>query len=342
MAVNIANVLAEDGHDVMLVVSRKSGGLEEFISPKVQVAVLQKRTFWDAVAFFRFIRILRKFKPDVVHAHSSSVIWAGLMKLIFNKLLLIWHDHNGERIKNSIFKNSPYILISPFINSIISVNDLMREWSLNYMRVDKNKIKYLPNFPFLHPSKDQNRNQERVLLNIANLREPKDHLNLLKAFKILLSKIEEGEQSIKLTLVGRYNQDSSYYKEVVNLIHDLNLEEKVGLVGESNQVEKFLYNSEIGIISSKSEGLPVSLLEYGLAALPVVVTDVGQCAAVVGHGQFGKVVPPQTPEAMANALVELINRPQEAKKYGHAFKKHVEENYGAGKFLKEYYQLIGA
>ena len=65
----------------------------------------------------------------------------------------------------------------------------------------------------------------------------------------------------------------------------------------------FLHGADCGVLSSVSEGLPVSLLEYGMAGLPVIVTDVGQCAEVVGNGRFGRVVPPGKPNSDGKGII---------------------------------------
>lgn len=340
MAVNIANVLAEDGHRVMLVVSRKSGGLEGFISPKVHVEVLHKRSFWDISAFFKFMRILKEFKPEVVHAHSSSVIWAIFAKAIeANSFQLIFHDHYGMSEKLQKGERKPLRFLSSKIDKAIAVNENLKKWNQENLFVHASKIFYIPNFPYLSFSKDYKKNQDIQIVCLANLRPQKDHLTLLKAFEILCQ--HNSDANLTLVFAGNALGDS-YQKQIEAEIEKLKLKGKVEIKGSIQNVAELLQSSHIGVLSSISEGLPVSLLEYGLAALPVVVTDVGQCAAVVGHGSFGKVVSPQDPEALGQALYDLLIEPDKAKSMGETFKKHVEENYGAGKFLREYYSLIEA
>ena len=84
----------------------------------------------------------------------------------------------------------------------------------------------------------------------------------------------------------------------------------------------------------------MSLLEYGLAGLPVVVTNVGQCAEVVDNGNAGALVPPSNPEALAQALLTFIQQPESLLPFGSKFKHRVESGYGAGKFMVEYKKLI--
>lgn len=342
MSVNISNALVQDNHDVFLISTRTSGNLKEYLNPNVKQFSLGKKGFWDFSALIKFKQLLKKHQPQVIHAHSSSIFWAVFASILAQSTgKIIWHDHNGKRAKSPWSSNIPYVFISIFIDRIICVNEELLLWSKKYMRVNKSSMFYIPNFPHLNRNKlAVSKNGAINILSIANLREPKDHLNLLKAFKILLESVPSKSEKLKLLLVGKKNVDSDYYKVLELFIKQNDLSGFVDFIGETQNVEEFLYESSIGVISSKSEGLPVSLLEYGLAGLPVVVTNVGQCAEVVGNGRFGKVVPPENPDALAGALTSLVQDPEVSRKMGISFKDHIELSYGASKFLKTYYQLI--
>lgn len=343
MAVNISNALFEEGHEAILISTRSSGNLQNYLNPGVRRYALGKGNFFDIRALLRFKRLINIHKPDVIHAHSSSIFWAVIISILSgSSARIIWHDHNGKRSNNSLFSNLPYILVSIFIDCIICVNAELLQWSVKYTFVNRKSIKFLPNFPHLNNEKDDicNENEKIKIVNIANLREPKDHLNLVKALKILLENAPNLSNKLILSLVGKKNTSTVYFKELESFIELNGLVDYINFEGETQNVEKYLYNSNIGVISSKFEGLPVSLLEYGLAGLPVVVTDVGQCAEVVGQGKYGEVVPVQNPEALAKALESLLKHQGNLKNIGMSFKEHVKKEYGAKKFLLSYYELI--
>jgi glycosyltransferase involved in cell wall biosynthesis len=167
------------------------------------------------------------------------------------------------------------------------------------------------------------------------LRPVKDQINLITALHIL----KKNGFSFKLKLAGGF-VDEKYYKQIVNTINSFGLIDKIEFLGEVKDVSGLLFTADIGVISSESEGLPVALLEYGLAGLPVICTDTGQCKEVLGNGSFGMVVPPQNPAALATAIMEMINNKPQAIKMGAAFNKVVAEQYGSGTFLKAYLGLI--
>ena len=337
MAVNISNVLVEEGHEVLLVVSRQNGVLRDKVSQNVNVEILNKKSFWDLYAFWKILRIVFQFKPDVVHSHSSSIYWAVLIKIILNfKFNLIYHEHNGDRCFISRIKNTPLIFSSLFFNNVIVVNENLYEWSKLNLKIKSDKIFFINNFPLLNQIQKIN-NRNITILSLANLRPVKDQFNLIKALSILV--YEYGFNNVELILAGKTYNDLFQHNLEAEILN-LNIANYVTIYGQVNKIEEMLGRCDIGVLSSIYEGLPVSLLEYGLAGLPVVVTDAGQCAEVIENGKYGILVPPKNPEALAEAISKLILNPEASKELGLQFKKHVINEYGPKKFLLSYHEII--
>lgn len=338
MAVNISNALSADGHEVMLIVSRSSGGLQNKLSEEIELVLLEKKAFYDLPAFLKLLQAIKRFQPEVLHAHSSSVIWGIFVKMISNpSFQLLFHDHNGMREQLKTIDTAPLRFLSGNINKVIAVNERLKNWNIQNLKVDEHKIVYIPNFPYLSLRGEKPEKEYIQVMCLANLRPEKDHKTLIQAFAILIER--NSDKEIRLVLAGNTLGDT-YQCEIEREIAYRGMSGRVTISGPVNDVESLLLASDIGVLSSISEGLPVSLLEYGLAGLPVVVTDVGECASVVGHGKFGKLVPPQDPEAMAKELESLITDPLFSKHMGTSFKEYIENEYGDKKFLQAYYELL--
>jgi glycosyltransferase involved in cell wall biosynthesis len=71
-------------------------------------------------------------------------------------------------------------------------------------------------------------------------------------------------------------------------------------------------NADIFVNSSVVDNQPLSVLEAFAAGLPVVSTATGEIANMVRHGETGLIVPPENPEAMAEAVVRLLDNPEQA------------------------------
>ncbi len=184
--------------------------------------------------------------------------------------------------------------------------------------------------------KTERTNLKIVLL--ANLRPQKDHVTFVEA--LIYLKAHVIEKDIKVVFAGLY-WDDPYFHSIKNVLESHDLIDRVDFVGSVNDVMSLLMDCDIGVLSSTSEGLPVSLLEYGQAGLPVIVTDVGQCAEVVDYGKAGLVVPPADSKAFSEALLDLIQHPEKRVHLGSTLQQRIEKEYGAQKFFEEYSKLIG-
>ena len=143
-----------------------------------------------------------------------------------------------------------------------------------------------------------------------------------------------------LLLVGEDRNDA-YSASMKAYIAKEGLEEVVHILGARSDSADILLASAIGVLSSVSEGLPVALLEYGLAKLPVVCTDVGQCSEVLDHGKCGLLIPPSTPGELANALATLASLQEQRAAYASAFCERVEKQYGRDAVVSELKKLYG-
>lgn len=334
MAVNMANAFIDNNIDNVLVCARTSGPLKKFIPEDAKFVELKKSSSFDLLAFMKLLRTIKAEKPDVVHAHSTSIYWGVAIKFFMPAIILIWHDHDG--LSESLDDSNRKILkrLSPYINGVVAVNEILKQWSLRNMKT-KN-IVFLRNFPYLKNLDASIKRDKNIILHIANFRPQKDHFTLIKAIKMLK---ENTSISFEVWCAGS-DINTSYSRSIKNTVKEFNLESEIKFLGSVEDTTGLLENATIGILTSQSEGLPVSLLEYGLAALPVVVTNVGQCSEVVGNGKFGVVVSPSNPHELYEALLNCLENKEESINLGFAFQQHVARTYGHQNFIFEYSKFI--
>ena len=321
MAISIANGLAQTKGDSFLVATRKEGPLAASIDPLVDYRHLNKKRRIDITFFWRLYSYIKKNKIDIVHAHSTSFFYATLIKILRPQVGLVWHDHygNSEMIASRRYKILKWA--SGYFDAILAVNSILENWAKTNLKCDK--VYYFRNFVDptnqVKPIIKLKGSQGKRIVCLANIIRQKDHLVLLKAFKIVNQEFPE----FSLHLLGKiYNDD--YYGSLKEFIKKNELKD-VYFYDAQVGILELLRSCDIGVLSSNSEGLPVALLEYGLAKLPVVVTDVGQCREVVG--EYGRVVPSGDQNALAEALLDYIKRPEESRKMAESFSNHINQNY---------------
>lgn len=110
---------------------------------------------------------------------------------------------------------------------------------------------------------------------------------------------------------------------------------QVHLLGQRDDLPRLNAAFDLGCLSSLSEALPVSLLETMAAGVPCVVTDVGDCARVVG--ETGRVVPPRDPAALAAALGALLAMtPEQRLALGRAARERIAQHYSLESMVAGY------
>jgi glycosyltransferase involved in cell wall biosynthesis len=337
MCVNISNLLTSNRIDNSIIVTRKFGAMASQVSNN-KVNLISKNWGFDLFALFRFIRVVNSLKPSVLHAHSTSIFWSVLIKMIFPKMKLIYHDHSGSTYKQT---NRLVKFINNYIDVIIAINELNYNWYLSNMSRNNVNLFFIANFPVLSHENDIHkvRNKESlVIVHTANLRDPKDHFTHIKA----IAKIKENKNrrhDFQVRFVGGWDDDV-YLNNVKKMIIYFGLDNNITLVGATDNIAGELFEADIGILTSSSEGLPVSLLEYGLAGLPVISTNVGECGKVLKNGEFGRLIEVGDFEKLAMDIIYFMDNTYERHSLGYKFKEHVELNYGSGRFYNDYLKII--
>ncbi len=138
-----------------------------------------------------------------------------------------------------------------------------------------------------------------VIGNVANLTPKKDHAGLLAAFDVVRRRVPEAE----LLLVGSGPLEADLKAEV----RDRELDGSVRFLGSRDDVPALLPALDVFVLSSRYEGLPISLLEAMAAEVACVTTRVGGIPEAITDGVDGRLVGPGDPSALAAALVEVLS-----------------------------------
>jgi glycosyltransferase involved in cell wall biosynthesis len=344
MAVNIANGIDSVGIESHLCATHSGGPLLEFVSPNVKVLLLGKRSFFDFKSFLKLLKYIKDIKIDVLHAHSSSLFWAVFLKFCRPSLKVVWHDHYG--FSEQLHTRERWVLwfFTRFVHHAFVVNEILLNYAVTKLKIKVRNVSFLANFADLNFENNSNEmvdipssESNPKIVCLANLRPQKDHHNLLDAFVLL----RKSYSKIALYLVGGHFADDYYYSISKRIADDENLNGYVHILGSRNDVAQILSACDVGVLSSLSEGLPVSLLEYGLAKLPVVCTNVGDCSYVLGHGKYGKLVPASNSELLAQSIKFFLENEDVAKLTAQNFRNHVISEFSKEGALSKIIEVYG-
>jgi glycosyltransferase involved in cell wall biosynthesis len=279
--------------------------------------------FNDLIAVKECVSLIKTIKPQIIHAHSSK---AGVIARIAGKICHVptvftahgWgFSPNTPKIRQKLALIAEKSL-APLANRVICVSANDSQLALrsgvgnqNSLAVVRYGIKNIP-LTLANPS-----HQPPRLIMVARFNEQKDQTTLLQA----IAKLHN--HSIHLDLVG----SGPYLESSKALANSLGIAEQVSFLGDRRDVPDLLARSQIFILSTHYEGLPISILEAMRAGLPVVATSVNGIPEEVEHGKTGLTVPHQDVEALANALSILINSPDKRYQMGKAGRHKFEQEF---------------
>ncbi len=285
-------------------------------------------------------KIIRKEKPDLIHLQDIPLILRVKNFPKKRTICTIHRSYSDKGIMKKIFQN----ILSRKIRYLISVGRITKQSLKRNLGISQKKIKLVMNgidldkfnnkFDLKKIRKDLGlKKNEKVMSIIAGIREEKDHLTLIRAFK----KIVYTEQNVKLLIVGGglAEQVNKIRKEIA----DNGLTDKVKLLGERRDIDKLLGITDISVLSSRIEALPMTLLESMASSNPIVATSVGGNSELIVDGVNGFLVPPKNPSALASALLRLLSDSKLRSKMGKEGRKRVEKYFSTERMCKEYEQI---
>ncbi len=298
-------------------------------------------------------RLLRSLKgTDVL---QTWLYHANFFGLILGKLLgvknIIWgirqsnvDEENNKKLTVKIAKLSAKF--SKYVTHILSCSDEATKVHIA-LGYDKSKFRTIYNGFELDKyyfdegtnaelKEELSLNDEIIISNVARYDIQKDHNTLLKAINIIYN--EYNIKNIKLLLCGLNIDESN--KALCELIKENMLDDCVKLLGVRSDINKIMSASDIFVLSSLGEGFPNVLGEAMACNTPSVVTDVGDCKAIVGD--CGIVVDKQNPKQLADAIRTLIDLPkQELVQLGNKARERILLNYDIKNITKQYETLYG-
>ena len=327
---NLTNVLAQKGHEISIFTTSASS--KDKVEEYKGITVYRYGTNFK-VASGRFsLSLLKdplKYPTDLVHVHASVPMGdiAGLLYAKRKNTPLIVTTHLDVGSYKGVIIKSFYYLYCKLITKLLSRADTIISPSEYYINeagvLDKYKDKavVIPNginvedfdVPY---SKEECREKlalsfsERILLCVGNL-EPRKGLDILiKA----MPKILKNVQDTKLVFVG----NGVMRNELKKLTERLGIVKHIKFVGFVDKSEKVLYykSADVFVHPSMYEIFGIVNLEAMACGVPIVASKVGGVPDVVKDGENGLLVPPKDSEALADAIIYLLENEDVRDKMG--------------------------
>lgn len=329
-----AKSLVKAGYQVTLV------GIAPFrhkVVEEVSVWGLQrpKTRLLRPLNWYRILRIALAEKPDIYHFHDPELLPLGwfLQQTTGKPVVYDCHEHYADSIlaKTWIHPRFRRLLsqlvevVEPRISGSLSAVIGVTETQLSIFP----KAVILYNFParILFEPLSSTASKSRDLVYVGRLSEPRGVFLMLEALSLLNSR------KVQLFLAGAFD-NSDTKRQVERSIHTKGLEQMVHLAGTIpyDQVPSYLARSKVGLVPLQpipqyNNAIPTKMFEYMACGLPVVASDLPPIRRFIGSLDCGFLVQPGSPEAFAEAILYLLDHPEQAQQMGHN---------GRAAFLEQY------
>ena len=254
-----------------------------------------------------FFRIFKESRPDVVHLHNPTpAVYAAAVARLAGVPSIVSTRHSLVARPRRLIVELKYTIAAAFCDWIVGICDATTNNIKSIHSIPARKIVRVYNGadPMLRVTKEQwPPKSGYTLVYVGRLEPVKNHSLLLHAFCLALKSMP----GLRLWMVG----DGSERKSLESMAAQLGITSQITFWGQQLDVAPFFSAADTFIMSSTSEGLPISLLQAFSMGLPAIVTDVGGMAEVVRLAQAGVTAPVTDPAGMAAGILRLAENDAE-------------------------------
>jgi glycosyltransferase involved in cell wall biosynthesis len=289
----------------------------------------------DMLGLVELVRVIRRDRPAIVHAHSSKAgVLARLAAALCRTPVIVFTAHGWAFKAEPGLRARLYLwadrLVARFTTAVVCVSETERREGLAAGTCRPDRTVVIRNGIELERPRSRPQEPARPLLvSVGRLKAPKDFQTLLEALSLL------GGVAFDTVIVG----DGPDRAALEATAAHLGVNDRVTFAGTRDDVEALLASSSCFVLSTTSEGLPISILEAMAAGLPVVASRVGGVPELVEDGVTGLTVPPRNPAALAEALRGLLADAGLRERLGAAGRLRAERAFSLAAFRRAHLDL---
>lgn len=294
--------------------------------------------------FIALIFILRRADPDILHNVAQKPVlfgtWAGLVcrtpKIInaFGGLGTLFSSSSlrSRFARGCLSLVYRILFLSKRTHMIVQNND-DESWLRDQLGIPESRISLIRgagvDVAYYTPSSAFVPSSTPVITLVARMLRDKGVVEFCEAVRILKSRGVAG----RFLLVGDPDPLNPTSLSELELAELTNI--GVDYLGRSDDIRGIWQMSDISVLPSYREGLPLSLLESAAMGKPIVTTDVPGCREVVDDGVNGFLAPPKDPEALANAIEKLVVNPELREQFGLASRERAVKEFSSERVIAD-------
>jgi sugar transferase (PEP-CTERM/EpsH1 system associated) len=340
--VNLINHMAPScARHVVIGLSEVSEFASRIKRDGVEVFAIGKKPGKDPGAYVRLYKLLRRLRPDVVHTRNIGTFDCQVVAFLAGVGHRV-HSEHGWDTSDQEGRSGKYRLLrrilSMFVDRQVALSRELEQWLIDGLGVPRSKVMRICNgvdtVRFApRPERDGDRNTV-VIGTVTRFSEIKDPLNTLRAFARLKESVGS-ERELRLIMVG----DGPLLESVKREVFEGGLGDDVCLPGSQLDVAPWLALMDLFVMGSRREGISNTILEAMAAGLPVVATKTGGNPELIEEGLTGALVPPQSADALAEAMNAYVLDDALRARHGAAGRKRVVGEFSIEAMVDKYAAL---
>lgn len=341
------------GYDTRLVVGREApreGNLLDLAVEKGIVCVQMDglgreiRPLADLRALFRLYRIVRDYRPHIVHTHTAKAGVLGRLAAHLARVPVVIHTYHGHvltgyfgRWKTALFRRIETLLVS-WSDALVTVSEAVKRELVALGVASEDRIRVIPLGLELEPFAGELPRgvlrgeagfaEEAPLVGIVGRLAPvKDIPTFLHAAAF----VRESRPEVRFSIVGDGEERFRLEAHAV----ELGLAGSVHFHGWRRDMAAVYGDLDVVVNCSRNEGTPVALIEALAAGRSVVATAVGGTPDLLGGGSRGFLVPPGDPRALAAAILRTLSTPDDVGCPRRASRDYVFARHSVSRLLED-------
>ncbi len=347
---NILSNLPRDKYDISIVTSTRGILASEFRDLGIKCifsSFLDRKInpLLDILALIHILLVYIRLKPHIVHTHSSKAGIIGRLAARLAGVRIIIHTVHGWSFNDyqPVFLKRFYVFLemmsARFTTKIICVSRRDIETALKHKIAPREKLAFIKyGIPIPEFKRDPvNRLQKKRELGIANDDPVVGMISCLKPQKspedyIRASmKIHEKMPGVNFLLIG----DGVLKERCKRLLAAGSLNGRFIFAGWRRDVSDILSILDVAVLTSKWEGMPISIIEALLKGCPVVATDAGGTAELLKDGVTGYITKPGSYEETARKVLKILSEPSLLNKMKKEARLSIDDSFGLNRMVEE-------
>lgn len=342
VVLRLARALREQGDQPIVATLQPGWMTERAEALGVPVWIEPQRPGIDMAWVVRLARRLRRERVDVLHSHEFAMNSFGSAAALLARIPAVSTIHGRLWVADRPRRALAYRVLRRLGVPVVAVSEDLAGFLVTGLKLPRERLEVVHNGIPLPPEvlpadRARRRAAARAALGIpadlalvvavGNLYPVKDHATLVRALARM--------PAARVAIAGRGDEE----QPLRQLSAELGVADRLHLLGLRDDVESVFASADVFVQPSRSEGLPLAVLEAMASGLPVVASRVGGIPEAIVDGETGFLVPPGDPAALASALSRVLEAGDRGAALGAAGRERAAAEFSVERMTDRYRQL---